>query len=209
LDGTLRVAAGTEVAMLTTDSNGEAVSGELYLGSYTVVESTTPDGYALNPTGYPAELTYKGQPASVNVKDVYTTDQPTTLEIVKLDAGTGEPLGGVSFAIEDSAGNITEVTTGADGHAAYPYLLQGSYRVYETVTIFGYILPGEIREVTVDENGLMEGQATCTLTFTNDCTKVRIRKADITTGEAVIGARSRYCRWTLRATSLRCPSLSG
>jgi uncharacterized surface anchored protein len=40
----------------------------------------------------------------------------------------------------------------------------------------------------VDENGLMEGQATCTLIFTNDFTKGKVRKTDIATGEPVIGA---------------------
>jgi uncharacterized surface anchored protein len=188
LDGTLRASAGDEVATLITSGSDKVISNELYLGSYVVKETATPNGFALNPTVYPVELIYQGQTATVNVKDVFTSDKPTTLSILKVDALTGEPLAGVTFAIESADGDLTELTTDKDGTATYPYLPQGSYKVYEVATAFGYILSDEVVEVTVDSNGLIEEQDTFTLVFTNDFTKVEITKTDIVTGDPVIGA---------------------
>jgi uncharacterized surface anchored protein len=153
-----------------------------------VQETDTPDGFALNSESYPVDLVYRGQTATVNIENVTTTDKPTTLDIFKVDALTGEPLAGVTFAIKDSEGNITELVTGADGYAPYPDLPRGSYTVYETATLPGYIPSDERVEVVVDEFGLIEGQASFELLFTNDFTKVEIGKTDIVTGKPVIGA---------------------
>ena len=188
LDGTLRYSQGDEVAVLVAGEDGSALSDELYLGSYTVRETVTPGGFALNPASYAVELSYIDQVTTVNIGTAEATDTPTTLDILKVDVATGNPLAGVTFAIEGVDGDAAEVTTGDDGHAAYPYLPQGSYKVYETATLSGYILSDEVQEVIVDENGLIDGQAVYALTFANDFTKVEITKTDIVTGEPVIGA---------------------
>ena len=47
-DGTLRYAKGEVVDTVTTDENGLAKSKELYLGRYTVVEITAPEGMVIN-----------------------------------------------------------------------------------------------------------------------------------------------------------------
>lgn len=188
LDGTLRASEGDEVARFVTDESGYAITDALYLGNYYVVEIATPDGFALNPERYPVELVYQDQYATAYSEYAEGEDQPTTLKILKLDATTGEPLAGFSFAIEDSEGNVTELVTGEDGYCAYPYLPQGSYTVYETATAPGYLLSDEMIEIVVDENGLIEGEATFEIIFANDYTKVVIGKTDIVTGEPVIGA---------------------
>lgn len=53
------------VDTITTDNNGVAKSKELYLGKYTVIEKTAPNGYVHNAAKYDAELTYAGQNVSV------------------------------------------------------------------------------------------------------------------------------------------------
>jgi uncharacterized surface anchored protein len=188
LDGTLRYKAGEQADELVTDAGGTATSKELYLGSYTVQESITPDGYALNLTAYPVELSYKGQSATVNVEDVDAADKPTTLRVLKIDAVTGAALAGVTFAFEDADGEVIEMTSNEDGYCAYRYLPQGSYKVYEVATAPGYILSEEVQAVTVDSDGLINGQDAFELVFTNDFTKVEISKTDIVTGEPVAGA---------------------
>ncbi len=188
LDGTLRYSAGDTVDTLITNGSSAVLSKELYLGSYTVKESATPDGFALNPESYLVELSWQGQTATVNVEHVEVSDTPTTLTLIKLDAATDLPLAGVTFAVEANDGTITELVSGEDGRCSYPYLKQGNYKVYETATQPGYVLSDEVLEVTVDENGLIEGQAVYELVFVNDFTKVEISKTDIVTGEPVIGA---------------------
>ena len=64
-DGTLRLKKGDLAATLTTDKNGYAESGELYLGKYTVTELTAPFGYVLNTDIQTVELVYAGQEAAV------------------------------------------------------------------------------------------------------------------------------------------------
>ena len=64
-DGTLRVSSGEVVADLITDTNGYAVTGELYLGKYTVCEKKAPVGYVLNSEEKLIELTYAGQEVAV------------------------------------------------------------------------------------------------------------------------------------------------
>jgi len=188
LDGTLRAAKDDVVAILVTDADGRALSDELYLGTYRVKEIATPDGYAINLASYLVELSYIDQLTEINIIGVDAEDTPTTVRILKLDEMTREPLCGVTFAIEDEEGDIAYVTTGEDGYATYPYLLQGDYLIYEVETLDGYILSDEAIWVSVDENGLIEGKPCFEAIFTNDFTKVLITKTDITTGEPVEGA---------------------
>lgn len=60
-DGTLRYAKGTVVDTVTTDENGNAASKLLYLGKYTVRETTAPYGMVLNDEAKSVELTYAGE----------------------------------------------------------------------------------------------------------------------------------------------------
>lgn len=57
-DGTLRYAKGEVVDTVTTDESGLAKSKELYLGKYTVVEITAPEGMVINKEAHDVELTY-------------------------------------------------------------------------------------------------------------------------------------------------------
>ena len=64
-DGTVRVKAGEVADTVTTDKDGNAVSKELYLGRYEVVERKAPEGLVLNAAAYEAELAYAGQEVKV------------------------------------------------------------------------------------------------------------------------------------------------
>lgn len=70
LDGTVRYDQGSLVDTITTDDDGVAKSKELYLGKYTVIEKTAPNGYVHNGTKYDVELTYAGQNVSVTSTDI-------------------------------------------------------------------------------------------------------------------------------------------
>lgn len=70
LDCTVRYEQGTLVDTVTTDGDGVAKSKELYLGKYTVIEKTAPNGYVHNGTKYDVELTYAGQNVSVTSTDI-------------------------------------------------------------------------------------------------------------------------------------------
>ena len=88
LDGTVRYEQGTLVDTVTTDNDGVAKSKELYLGKYTVIEKTAPNGYVHNAAKYDAEFTYAGQNVSVTSTDlsVYNERQKVSVSLKKVMA---------------------------------------------------------------------------------------------------------------------------
>lgn len=88
LDGTIRYDQGSLVDTITTDDDGVAKSKELYLGKYTVIEKTAPNGYIHNTAKYDAELTYAGQNVSVTSTDlsVYNDRQKISVSLKKIMA---------------------------------------------------------------------------------------------------------------------------
>ena len=88
LDGTVRYEQGTLVDTVTTDNDGVVKSKELYLGKYTVIEKTAPNGYVHNAAKYDAELTYAGQNVSVTSTElsVYNDRQKISVSLKKIMA---------------------------------------------------------------------------------------------------------------------------
>ncbi len=107
LDGTVRYEQGTLVDTVTTDNDGVAKSKELYLGKYTVIEKTAPNGYVHNAAKYDAELTYAGQNVSVTSTDisVYNDRQKVSVSLKKIMANDK------TFGIGNN-GEITSVRFG-------------------------------------------------------------------------------------------------
>lgn len=107
LDGTVRYEHGTLVDTITTDDDGVAKSKELYLGKYTVIEKTAPNGYVHNAAKYDAELTYAGQNVSVTSTDisVYNDRQKVSVSLKKIMANDK------TFGIGNN-GEITSVRFG-------------------------------------------------------------------------------------------------
>ena len=85
LDGTVRAVKGELVDEITTADNGIAKSKELYLGKYTVIEKTAPDGYVNANEQYDIELTYAGQSVSVTstALSVYNERQKISVSLLK------------------------------------------------------------------------------------------------------------------------------
>ncbi|MDD6665317.1 MAG: SpaA isopeptide-forming pilin-related protein [Eubacterium coprostanoligenes] len=88
LDGTVRYEQGALVDTVTTDDDGVAKSKELYLGKYTVIEKTAPNGYVHNGTKYDVELTYAGQNVSVTSNDISVyNDRQKVAVLLKKEMG--------------------------------------------------------------------------------------------------------------------------
>lgn len=121
LDGTVRYDQGSLVDTITTDDDGVAKSKELYLGKYTVIEKTAPNGYVHNAVKYDAELTYAGQNVSVTSTDlsVYNERQKVSVSLKKImaedktfDIGNNGEITSVRFGVyadEDIKANNGDV----------------------------------------------------------------------------------------------------
>ena len=85
-DGTLRYAKGTVVDTVTTDENGNAESGPLYLGKYTVRETKAPYGMVLNGAAKTVELTYAGETVEITetAAEFYNDRQKAMLSLSKI-----------------------------------------------------------------------------------------------------------------------------
>ena len=108
LDGTVRYEQGALVDTVTTDDDGVAKSKEFYLGKYTVIEKTAPNGYVHNAAKYDAELIYAGQNVSVTSTDisVYNERQKISVLLKKIMAedktfgiGNNDEITSVRFGI--------------------------------------------------------------------------------------------------------------
>ena len=107
LDGTVRYDQGSLVDTVATDDDGVAKSKELYLGKYTVIEKTAPNGYVHNSTKYDVELIYAGQNISVTstAVSVYNERQKVSVSLKKIMANDK------TFGIGNN-GEITSVRFG-------------------------------------------------------------------------------------------------
>lgn len=164
LDGTVRYEQGTLVDTITTDDDGVAKSKELYLGKYTVIEKTAPNGYVHNAAKYDAELTYAGQNVSVTSTDisVYNDRQKVSVSLKKIMAndktfgiGNNGEITSVRFgvyAVEDIKANngdiipkdalITFANCDKDGNISFDCDLPVGFKWYakEIATDAHYIL---------------------------------------------------------------------
>ena len=118
-DGTVHYKNNDVVATMTTDSNGEAQTEELYLGKYKVVETKCPEGYILDNAIHVVELGYEGQLVSVsgaamavfNEKQTLLVSLMKDMEVDKLfDIGTNNEILDVEFGLYSD-----ETLTAADG----------------------------------------------------------------------------------------------
>ena len=108
LDGTVRYQQGEKVDEITTNSKGIEKSKELYLGKYTVIEKTAPNGFVNANEQYDVELTYAGQNVSVTstALSVYNDRQKVSVSLLKelskderFELGMNDEILSVQFGI--------------------------------------------------------------------------------------------------------------
>jgi uncharacterized surface anchored protein len=133
------------IGSFTTNENGFIHIPNLEPGWYTVFEYAAPDGYILDET-----------PKSVQVIAetlhhlIFENSRLASLQIIKTDEFTGEPLAGARFRITTQNGTfVADATTGADGRAFIPSVTPGWYVVTETRAPTGYIITEPARTVEV------------------------------------------------------------
>ena len=162
-DGTVRAKKDELVATLKTNTKGTAISKQLYLGKYRVVETVAPYGTVINPEPHTIELTYSGQNEKVtNTSTSFTNDrQNVVIDLTKIleqdekfNIGNNDEILNISFGLyadEDlkaangtvipKDGLIEIITCDEKGKATFTTDLPiGSYYVKEISTDNHYIL---------------------------------------------------------------------
>ncbi len=175
----VKAADGSFVREYTTDADGEIRLDRLDEGVYTIRETKAPDGYVMDAAERIVEV--KGDEYATFV---FTNTVKPKLRITKIDAATGEKLGGAVFRIESLSGTeIIEKTTDSKGMISMDDLSEGVYSVREITPPEGYLLNTEEYHVELKAGETYE------LTVPNTRKpSLRIRKYDSLNGSAMPGA---------------------
>ena len=182
-------ASGSQVAEGYTDANGKLSFTGLKLGSYTCKEFQAPTGYELDETAFPVTLNQNEQVLKVTRENKLITG---SIEILKVDADTKQPLSGVVYRLFDTEGNkIADGTTDANGKLIFDNLKPGSYSYQEISTVDGYQL-----DETKYDFSLTSENLNVKVTRENKPVKgsLIIHKVDVT------GLLVRSCCWRLPQT---------
>ena len=130
--------SGKQVAEGNTDVNGKLTFSNLRLGSYTYKEFKAPNGYVLDDTAYSAVLNQNGQVLKVTRENIPVKG---SIEVLKVDAETKQPLAGVVYYLFDADGSkIADGTTDVTGKVTFSGLRLGKYVYQEISTVDGYVL---------------------------------------------------------------------
>ncbi len=131
-------ASGNKVADVTTGADGRAVFSDLPLGSYSYQEISAPEGYVVDSTRYTA---------TISTSALHITEQRTnalakgSIEILKVDAETRQPLAGVVYRLFNAnSSKIADGTTDGNGKVTFSGLKPGKYAYQEISTVSGYLL---------------------------------------------------------------------
>lgn len=163
-DGTLRYAKGEVVDTVTTDENGLAKSKEIYLGRYTVVEITAPEGMVINKEAHEVELTYAGQEVAVTetVTSFVNERQKVTVSLEKaiekndiFNIGNGDEVKNISFGLFAAEELVPASGTSipADGMIEIISLSENGKAVIKTDLPFGSYY---VKELATDEHDDMK-----------------------------------------------------
>ena len=170
-------ASGNKVADMTTGADGRAVFSDLPLGSYSYQEISAPEGYVVDSTRYTV---------TISTSALHITEQRTnalakgSIEILKVDAETRQPLAGVVYRLFDANGSkIADGTTDGNGKVTFSDLKPGKYAYQEISTVSGYLLDNTRYEFSLTSENLH-----VKVTRENMSTKgsLTIRKIDATGG---------------------------
>lgn len=178
-DGTLRYTAGQTVDQITCGEDGYGESIELYLGDYTLVQSTVPQYYAA----------YDGEPLEVSVEKKQSGVQPpihqiacekttVTIQVVdELYPTTG--LGGATFRLTKSGVGTATVEADENGQLVLTDLDKGvTYRLRQLTSADSYRFGTQDFVFTVSADGRVEEEAQKEYTLTNRLIRVEISVID-------------------------------
>ena len=144
--------AGNLIDEGDTGTDGKLLFTMLPIGKYILKETATLNGYTLDETPIPIELSSDGD---VVTKEITNTRNTESLKLIKKDAYENKPLAGAVYRLLDESGKkLAEGTADENGEIVFENLLYGNYRVQEISAPKGYAVDERAYTVTVPtENG--------------------------------------------------------
>lgn len=165
---------GKTIGHYVTDKNGE-VKIEKVSGTLSVTEEVPPKGYVLDENSHKdLEIRNNDEPTVIT----FANEEQAQLEVVKLDADTGDKLEGAVIRVAYDGGNdFWDLHTNASGKASLSNLKSGTYSVKEISAPAGYLLNDMVQTVK------LEAGKTATVILKNKAKPgILIKKYDEDTG---------------------------
>ncbi|PFD24665.1 hypothetical protein COE18_10690 [Bacillus cereus] len=145
------------VGELVTDEKGEAISKELPIGNYTLVETEAPKGYELLKDKIVVKIE-KDAVVEIKIGNKKLPDPMGKMKLVKVDTGDkNKKLAGAKFHIEDSNKKVVgELVTDGQGETISKELPIGNYTLVEVEAPKGYELLKDKIAVKVEKDVVVE-----------------------------------------------------
>ncbi|MCQ6286448.1 SpaA isopeptide-forming pilin-related protein [Bacillus cereus] len=145
------------VGELVTNEEGEAISKDLPIGNYTLVEIEAPKDYELLKDKIAVKVE-KDAVVEIKIGNKKLPDPMGKMKLVKVDiSDKNKKLAGAKFKIEDSKGKIVgELVTNEEGEAISKDLPIGNYTLVEVEAPKGYELLKEKITVKVEKDAVIE-----------------------------------------------------
>ena len=169
---------GNAVYTATTGEDGRAVFKDVKFGSYKLVETQAPTGYAPAVAEKDVTIDENGDAKYEIANDLVLGK----VEVTKVDKDDPtKKLKGVKFVLKQGNDEKYEATTGEDGKAVFDGVLFGSYKLVEKETLENYKADSTEHDVTIDnqtklkevtiKNELKKGKVVVTKVDATDNTK--------------------------------------
>ncbi|PEM23460.1 SpaA isopeptide-forming pilin-related protein [Bacillus wiedmannii] len=145
------------VGELVTDGQGEAISKELPIGNYTLVEVEAPKGYELLKDKITVKIE-KDTVVEIKIGNKKLPDPMGKMKLVKVDTeDKNKKLAGAKFQIEDANKKVIgELVTDGQGEAISKELPIGNYSLVEVEAPKGYELLKDKIAVKVEKDVVVE-----------------------------------------------------
>ncbi|MGN4728100.1 MSCRAMM family protein [Bacillus cereus group sp. MYBK181-2] len=148
---------GKIVGELVTNEEGEAISKDLPIGNYTLVEKEAPKGYELSKDKIAVKVE-KDAEVEIKIGNKKLPDPMGKMKLVKVDiSDKNKKLAGAKFKIEDLNGKIVgELVTNEEGEVISKDLLIGNYTLVEVEAPKGYELLKDKIPVKIEKDAEVE-----------------------------------------------------
>ncbi|MDA2208716.1 MSCRAMM family protein [Bacillus cereus] len=148
---------GKIVGELLTNEEGEAISKDLPIGNYTLVEKEAPKGYELSKDKIAVKVE-KDAEVEIKIGNKKLPDPMGKMKLVKVDiSDKNKKLAGAKFKIEDLNGKIVgELLTNEEGEVISKDLPIGNYTLVEVEAPKGYELLKDKITVKIEKDAEVE-----------------------------------------------------
>ncbi|HFJ9293669.1 TPA: SpaA isopeptide-forming pilin-related protein [Bacillus cereus] len=148
---------GEIVGELVTNEEGEAISKDLPIGNYTLVEKEAPKGYELSKDKIAVKVE-KDAEVEIKIGNKKLPDPMGKMKLVKVDiSDKNKKLAGAKFKIEDLNGKIVgELVTNEKGEVISKDLPIGNYTLVEIEAPKGYELLKDKITVKIEKDAEVE-----------------------------------------------------